>query len=110
MPEDNIFEPSYPPYQATWQDGRFNITIRGSNKADLIGDLMDLKDKLQKNLGSNPDEFKSQEASDVSATEKCPTCNGSMQLVTKGKRRYICNQDNGECKNNKGYSTTVFIN
>jgi hypothetical protein len=46
----------------------------------------------------------------VSINPTCPTCGGTTtkRQSKTGKTFWSCNQDNGECKNDKGFNTSVW--
>jgi len=80
--EDELFEVSgYPKYQFTIVSKDINLTIRTTNKEELIDDVMDLRERLVKGVNSkSADEGLDQDFDNTAQgkNKKCPKCGGSM--------------------------------
>lgn len=104
---DNLV--GYPSFQATWQDGKYNFTVRGEDAKTVVVGLVEIKNHATSMVAFKGDFIDTPEV----VSEKCPQCESSMhsKVITSKKdgnkyNVYECNNSN--CKNEKGYRTTIF--
>jgi hypothetical protein len=129
MPEDGSFR-----FQLSLKDGPDMLNVRGDTFEVFVADVQLAKKSVDPEiarffsendtgLGAKKNADLQEAGKEIakasptaqlnSITPTCPTCGGTTYAKTvnvKGREVNIheCNQDNGECQNEKGFKTTVW--